>query len=165
MRILIATASKHGATEEIGQAIADQLGERGHDADVVTPEQVQDLSGYDAVVLGSAVYAGHWLRSALDLVDRHGDQLAQRPVWLFSSGPIGDPPEPDEDPVDVADVSVVTEARGHRLFAGRLDRSRLGFGERALVAALRAPEGDFRNWDAIGAWADEIAEELAVQPG
>jgi menaquinone-dependent protoporphyrinogen oxidase len=86
---------------------------------------------------------------------------APRPVWLFSSGPIGDPPQPDEEPVDAGDVARSTHARGHRLFAGRLDRHRLGFGEKAVVMALRAADGDFRDWDAIDTWAAQIAGELS----
>jgi menaquinone-dependent protoporphyrinogen oxidase len=84
-----------------------------------------------------------------------------RPVWLFSSGPIGDPPKPDEEPVEVSDIAKATHVRGHRLFAGRLDRHRLGFGEKAVVAALRVADGDFRDWDAIDAWGAQIAGELS----
>jgi menaquinone-dependent protoporphyrinogen oxidase len=93
-------------------------------------------------------------------VERAADDLAARPVWLFSSGPIGEPPKPEEDPVDVAEIVESTSARDHRVFAGRLERSRLGFGERAVVAALRAPDGDFRDWDEIRGWATAIADEL-----
>jgi hypothetical protein len=74
------------------------LGEHGLEATVLPPEQVEGVDGYAAVVLGSAVYAGHWLKPARELVERHAGDLADRPVWLFSSGPVGDPPKPDEDP-------------------------------------------------------------------
>jgi menaquinone-dependent protoporphyrinogen oxidase len=84
------------------------------------------------------------------------------PVWLFSSGPIGDPPKPVEDPVDAQPLVELVGARGHRVFAGDLDRSRLGFAERAIVAAVRAPDGDFRPWPEIEAWAREIAAALEV---
>lgn len=120
------------------------------------------LDVYDAVVIGSAVYAGHWLKEARRLAEQVAG-LDRRPaVWLFSSGPIGDPPKPDEDPVDVTEISDMTGSRGHAVFAGKLDRSTLGFGERAITLALRAPEGDFRDWDAIAAWADRIAEDLGA---
>ena len=84
-------------------------------------------------------------------------------MWLFSSGPIGDPPKPDDDAVDVADLVDAVSAWDHRTFAGRLERARLGFGERAIVAALRAPDGDFRDWDVIAGWAAGIAEALEVR--
>jgi menaquinone-dependent protoporphyrinogen oxidase len=92
------------------------------------------------------------------------NEWRDRPVWLFSSGPIGDPPKPDEQPVDIGAVVVATHAREHRLFSGALSRDRLGFPERAMAAALRAPYGDFRDWDAIDAWSHDIANALAGTP-
>jgi menaquinone-dependent protoporphyrinogen oxidase len=164
MKVLVTAASKHGATAEIAAVIGEVLrGEHGLDAVVVPPEEVATIDGYDAVVVGSAVYAGHWLAAAKDLVDRAGGVLAGMPVWLFSSGPVGDPPKPEEDPVDVAEVVAATKAREHRVFAGKLVKRQLGFGERAIVVALRVPEGDFRDWAEIRGWASKIAGSL--QPG
>jgi menaquinone-dependent protoporphyrinogen oxidase len=94
------------------------------------------------------------------LAGRAGDALAARPVWLFSSGPIGDPPKPEEDPVDVAELLAATGARDHRVFAGRLVRRQLAFGDKAIAVALRVPEGDFRDWTEIKGWAAGIADAL-----
>jgi menaquinone-dependent protoporphyrinogen oxidase len=163
MKVLVTAATKHGATGEIAQAIGDTLRERGLDPTVLEPEQVDGVDGYDAVVLGSAVYAGHWLKPARELVGRCGDALAARPVWLFSSGPVGDPPKPEEDPVDVAEILAATRAREHRLFPGKLVRKQLAFPERAIVTALRVPEGDFRDWPAITEWAGAIATALGAR--
>jgi menaquinone-dependent protoporphyrinogen oxidase len=162
MRVLVTAATKYGATVEIATAIAEVLGEHGLDPAVVPPEQVQKADGYDAVVVGSAVYAGHWLKPARELVDRLGDALVERPVWLFSSGPVGDPPKPEEDPVDVADLVALTKAREHRVFAGKLARKQLSFPDRAIASALRVPEGDFRDWTEIRQWAAAIATALAT---
>ncbi|MCA3748081.1 MAG: hypothetical protein IN808_02955 [Rubrobacter sp.] len=107
------------------------------------------------------MYAGHWLESARELAERYADALAARPTWLFSSGPIGNPPKPEEDPVDITSILDTTGAREHRVFSGKLDKGALGFGEKAIVLALRVPEGDFRDWEAIREWAQEIAAELA----
>jgi menaquinone-dependent protoporphyrinogen oxidase len=161
MKILVSAASKHGATADIATAIAERLVAAGHEADVLAPDSVTSVAGYDAVVLGSGVYVGPWLDVAKDLVERVGDELTAKPVWLFSSGPIGDPPKPEEDPADLPDLMAATGARGHRLFAGLVDKSRLGLGEKVILAAVRASEGDYRPWDEIRAWADEIAAELA----
>ena len=160
MRVLVTAATRHGATAEIAAAIGEVLAGRGLDATVAAPEQVKGVDGHDAVVLGSAVYAGHWLKPVRELVGRLGTVLADRPVWLFSSGPVGDPPKPEEDPVDVAEILTATGARDHRVFAGRLVRKRLSFPERAIVSALRVPDGDFRDWPEIRQWADEIADAL-----
>jgi menaquinone-dependent protoporphyrinogen oxidase len=165
MKILVTAASKHGATSEIATWIGEALTEAGMETEVRAPGVVASLSDYDAVILGSAVYAGRWLDPATDLVKRLREELRARPVWLFSSGPVGDPARPETDPVDVATVQAEAKARGHVVFAGRVDRKRLGFAEWAIVAALRVPDGDFRDQGAVRTWATEIATELATPVG
>ncbi len=160
MNILVSAASKHGATQEIAEFIGARLAGSGHTAGVLPPDEVMRTDGFDAAVLGSAVYAGHWLRAAKDLIERCQPGLVAIPVWTFSSGPLGDPPKPDEDPVDVADVLSACNTEEHMVFAGKLDVDKLGFAERAVARALRAPSGDFRNWNAIEAWVDGIAAAL-----
>jgi menaquinone-dependent protoporphyrinogen oxidase len=125
-------------------------------------EQRPDPAGYDAVVLASAVYVGRWLEPARHYATEHAAALRTRPVWLLSSGPIGEPPFPSDEPYDVAPISALLGPRAHRVLPGRLDKQLLGFGERAMVTAMRAPVGDCRDWDGLRAWGEEIAEELAV---
>jgi menaquinone-dependent protoporphyrinogen oxidase len=164
MKILVASASKHGSTAEIAGAIGERLSMDGHDVDVRPAEAVEGVAGYDAIVLGSGVYAGHWLDAAKKLIERDGAVLAARQVWLFSSGPIGDPAKPDGEPSEVADLVARTGAVGHRVFAGKIDRHELGFAERAILAVVKAPEGDFRPWDAVHGWAVEIGGVLRSGP-
>ena len=159
-RVLVTAGSKHGATAEIAARIAEVLTRRGISVVVANPREVRSLEGLDAVVLGSAVYAGHWLSEAIELAEKIAAADPKPPTWLFSSGPIGDPPRPEEDPVDVADVSAKTSATDHRVISGKIDKAKLGFGERAITMALRAPEGDFRDWVEIEAWADGIANSV-----
>jgi len=160
IRILVTAASKHGATAEIAGVIAEHLTAAGHDVDLREPDSVHDLDNIDAVVLGSAVYIGHWLKPARELVTRVGSELASRPVWMFSSGPVGDPLKPSENSVDVAAVVAATGAREHRVFAGHVNEDQLGFSERAMVRTFRAAVGDFRDWEAIKGWAREIDAQL-----
>ena len=160
MRILVTVASKHGSTGEIGEIIAGVLRDAGHTIASAAPQSVRDVAPFDAVVLGSAVYAGHWLQPAQAFVERNAADLAARPLWIFSSGPIGDPPMPADEARETADVAERLGARGHRTFAGKLDRTQLGFMERAITRGLKAPEGDFRDLEAIRHWADEIASAL-----
>jgi menaquinone-dependent protoporphyrinogen oxidase len=159
VNVLVSAASRYGSTTEIAAAIADELRARGLSVAQVPPSDVERLDDYDAVVLGSGVYAGHWLKPARELADM-ADSLAGRPVWLFSSGPVGDPPKPAENPVDVAAIIAATGAREHRLFAGAITRKRLRFADRAIAAALHVPDGDFRDWDEIRGWAASIAAAL-----
>jgi menaquinone-dependent protoporphyrinogen oxidase len=161
MRVLVAASSKHGATAEIAAEIGRVLSDRGVDTLVMRLEDVFDVSGFDAVVLGSAIYAGRWTGEARRFVNEHGAELAQRPTWLFSSGPIGEPLKPDEESaVKIADAVEKTAAREHRLFAGRIDRSVLGFGERTVVRMVGAKDGDYRDWEDVRAWAASIAAAL-----
>ena len=164
MRIVVAAASKHGATTEIAEAIATELVRRGLTAEVAEPAAVTTLDPYDAVVLGSGLYLGRWQNSAKSMVDRLGPELLKRPVWLFSSGPVGEPPKPTEESPDVAALVTATGAREHLTFSGRIDKSELSLGERAVVAAVRASAGDFRDWGEIKAWAGRIADALGATP-
>jgi menaquinone-dependent protoporphyrinogen oxidase len=160
MRVLVTAGSKHGATAELADRIARDLSAAGHDVVSLPPEQVTDLDGVDAVVLGSAVYVGRWTTSARELMSRLQDELTRRPVWLFSSGPVGDPPLPVEEPTDGAEALAGLGAREHRVFPGRIDRTRLAFGERTIVRALHVAEGDFRDLDEVTDWARSIAAQL-----
>jgi len=124
------------------------------------PEDVGHLTAYDGVVLGSAIYAGHWLTPARDFLERTSSRMRALPVRLFSTGPVGVPPKPEGLPVDVASMLEQSGAREHRIFGGRLDKRALGFGERELVRMVGATEGDYRQWDEIEAWARDIAATL-----
>jgi menaquinone-dependent protoporphyrinogen oxidase len=121
---------------------------------------VRDLKGYDAVVVGSALYLGHWLRPARRFVREHASALRARPVWLFSSGPVGHT-SPESPDVELG-IAELFGARGHQVFAGRLLHSELGVAERLAVQAVHADEGDFRDWADITCWAREIAADLTA---
>lgn len=170
MRILVAHASKCGSTREIAEFIAEKLRGHGVEAEARSVEDVAGLADYDAVVVGSAVYMGHWMPEAVDFVQRSAGVLVDRPVWLFSSGPLLLPPgdasldDPKLTPEEVPALLEAVRPREHRVFFGALDPAKLGFKYRALrkLPAARAalPEGDFRNWVDIEAWASEIARAL-----
>ncbi len=171
MKILIAVASKYGATEEIAQRIAQRLAANGHETRVLDANSAT-VSGYDAFVIGSAVYMGHWMRDAMAFVHRSRDHLVHQPVWLFSSGPLGNETmtREAEDPLKAAkpqELPELTEAllpRRHRVFFGALDPKKLSFRDRMLrmlpSGRRMLPEGDFRDWGDIDSWATEIARGL-----
>ena len=168
-RVLVTAASQHKATAEIAQAIGQALTEQGLNVAVIPPAEVRSLDGYDAVVIGSAVYVGHWLDAAKDFVLRFADALDDRPVWLFSSGPVGKPSgklaqSMGQDPVDLPEMIAATHAREHRMFAGKLDRKQLSLFQRASLLVFRSLEGDFRDWGAVRQWAEGIAGQLAHTP-
>ena len=168
MTVLVTAASKHGATREIAEQIARVLEEHAVPADVVDIDEADDVAGYDAYVVGSGIYLGNWLKGARRFVDTYAGELAQRPTWLFASGSIvGAPPVADDPnalrPGLVEKLVETTHAREHKLFAGKLDTSKLGLLEKAAVRGAHASEGDYRDWDDVARWATAIASELSAQ--
>jgi menaquinone-dependent protoporphyrinogen oxidase len=173
MKVLVAYATKHGATQGIAERIAVGLGAAGLRADVKPIRSVGDVSGYGAVVVGSAAYIGHWLPEATEFVRAHRAVLTDRPTWLFSSGPLGTGPMKPlaqgqrvaAEPKEVPELREAIRPRDHRVFSGALTPAKLGLRDRAIrtLPAGRAllPEGDFRDWTDIDAWAAGIASELA----
>lgn len=166
-RVLISAASRHGSTREIARVIGDTLAGQGIEVDIVPPDAVDSIADYDAVVLGSAVYTGHWLVPARDLVGRFREELATRSLWLFSSGPVGDPARKltesmKHDPVEIARISRDIHPQDHHVFAGRLDPQLLNLPQRASLLVFRDMRGDFRDWAEIRQWADGIAADLTT---
>jgi menaquinone-dependent protoporphyrinogen oxidase len=168
MKVLVAVASKHGSTREIAGAIVEELQNANVEADLRDASEVGTIRGYDAIILGSAVYMGKWLPEARHFPEHHRVALSRLPVWLFSSGPLGtDDPQPQDDPTQLSASIGKVKVRGHKVFVGKLASEGLGFGERIAVKMVRAtygdyhaPYGDYRNWDDVRAWAREIATEL-----
>jgi menaquinone-dependent protoporphyrinogen oxidase len=164
MNVLVAYASKHGSTEGIASAIADRMTEIGVTATARSVDDVRGLEGVDAVILGSAIYAGSWRNEAVEFVHRHAEALAERPVWLFSSGPLGEQVQDEEEqPRQLPEIEGIVASVEHRIFFGTLDRTKLGFAERMIMKTVRAADGDFRDWDGIRDWADAIAANLRAR--
>ena len=176
MRVLVVYATRHGATAGIAERIAAALNAAGLSADVRPVEEVEGVERYDAVVLGGAAYMFHWLKPAVTFARRHRKELAARPVWLFSSGPLGTDLEDKEGrnvlettrPKEFDELSQLLHPRGEQVFFGAYDPDArpVGLAERFvqhMPAARDAfPAGDFRDWPAIDAWAAQIAAELGA---
>ena len=161
MTVLVAYASKHGSTQGIAERIAEKLRQLGKEAEARPVDAVEAPGSYEALVIGSAIYYGSWLKEATEWVHRNRAVLAQRPVWLFSVGPLGiEFKDAEQQPKEMAEFREAIGPRGQRTFFGALDPNRLSFTERMMVKAVHAPEGDFRNWQSIEAWAESIAREL-----
>jgi menaquinone-dependent protoporphyrinogen oxidase len=162
--VLVAYASKHGSTAEIAHKIAETLSRSGLTVDCVKAGAVDGVQGYDAVVVGSAVYIKRWRGDARRFLRRHGDDLSCRPLWVFSSGPVGDPKnDPNSswlEPPKIIDLVVRLGAREHVVFGGRMPTKPRGPAQRAMVTNCPCEYRDRRNWDEIEAWAAKIATEV-----
>ena len=166
-KVLVTYASKYGSTAQIADRISSVLESRGLDVEEMPVGKAKSAGDYKAVVLGSAVYAGQWRAEAAEWLKRNADELAKRPTWIFSSGPTG-----EGDPSELMNgwrlpesLEEVVEGIGPReiaFFHGNLDMDKLNFGEKLIVKAIKAPTGDFRVWDQIDSWAEEVARIVAA---
>jgi menaquinone-dependent protoporphyrinogen oxidase len=163
--ILVAYASKNGSTAEIAQAIGKELQATGKNADVVEMKTVKALAGYDAVVLGAPLYMGSVMGDMGKFVGRHRDELAIIPVAAFVVGIA--PKDPKPGAIETA-MGALVKALGpvtpvaSVLFAGKLDPAKVNFVMRKFMEMAKIPTGDFRDWDAITAWARGLPAVLKV---
>ena len=182
--VLIVYGSRHGATKGIAEFIGEALRAQGLDAVVEPAERVHTVTNIDAFVVGSAIYMGSWLKEPIEFLERQRDLLVTKPVWLFSSGPLkgssketaeADPLESALGPIEgpgsgghrrIVELETAIGAREHRAFYGAFDPTdppkamserfvRMMPGSKGIL-----PPGDFRDWEAVDAWAHEIAGAL-----
>jgi len=164
-RVLVTYATKYGATAEIAEKIGEVLRSQGLQAEVQAADRATEPGSYTAVVLGSAIYAGQWRKEAVTFLEANEQTLAGMPVWFFSSGPTG-----KGDPVELVKGWRFPEGqrpiadrigpRDMAVFHGVIDGHKVNFAEKLIIKALKAPFGDFRDWEAITAWATSIGDEL-----
>jgi menaquinone-dependent protoporphyrinogen oxidase len=176
MDVLVGFATAHGSTQGIAKAIGDRLTQAGLQVDVRAIDAIEGLDGYDAVILGSAIHSDAWLPPASAFVKHHVAELATRPVWLFSVSSIGETSgifgqgvtgfmrrmrkESDE----LVSFRLAVRPRGHRNFAGSVERSHWNLAGDLFLKAFGGTYGDHRDWQDIAAWADGIARDLSALP-
>ena len=187
MRVQVVYASRHGWTAGIAERIADVLRAEGADVVLADAASRPDASGFDAYVIGSGVQIGSWHKEGVEFLERNQSPLATKPVWLFSSGPLPGSSMmtetedrltlalgPEDGPGSggrkkIATLSGAIHPREHRVFLGGFDPHDppKSMQERLVrlmpVAKSVLPAGDFREWDAIEAWAREISAELVAK--
>lgn len=178
MKVLVAYASRYGSTKGIAEFIGEGLRHHGIQVDVQDVRAVRNPKDYDAFVVGSAVYLGHWMKEARNFASKNRAVLAAHPVWLFSSGPLGTKPTDAKGrdllevsaPKELDELTALLKPRDHRVFFGALDSARLKgthstlykLAGRSQAGREAMPEGDFRNWKGIEAWVNGIAEALGA---
>jgi len=164
-QVLVTYATKYGATAEIAEKIGQVLREAGLRTDVLTVDRVSNLHSYKAIVLGSAVYIGRWRKQAAKFLKTNEKVLAERLVWLFSSGPTGkgDPVELTEGwrfPKVLQPIADRIQSRDIAVFHGAVVLEKLNPLHKWMIKKVKSPVGDFRDWDAVTSWAMDIADVL-----
>lgn len=159
MKVLIAYGSKMGGTAGLADMLAAELMAQGISTDVRAADSVGTLVGYDAVIVGGALYATRWHRAARRFVKRRTSELRNRRVFMFSSGPLDDSAAAKEIPPtrQVHRLMKRVGAREHKTFGGWLPASAKGI---AAAAMAKEHAGDWRNPEMVEAWADHLAQTL-----
>ena len=161
MRVLVTWGSRHGGTAGIARQVAAALEDAGVEVELRAARDIEQFAGFDAAIIGGAVYGNRWHRDARHFVNRHLARLRRIPVWLFSSGPLDDSASRATVPA-VPQVAVLMDrlgALGHATFGGRLTRDVTGWLAHAIA---RHHSGDWRNQAQIRAWAIDIAARLST---
>lgn len=164
-KVLVAYASKHGATAEIAEKIGQVLKQAGLQVEILPVKKVKKLQEYSAAVLGSSIYIAMWHKEMVKFLTDNEKQLTSLPVWLFSSGPMG-----EGDPVELSQGWRFPEAqrtliegikpRDTAIFHGVIDPRKMGMLEKWVIKNVKAPTGDFRDWNLITAWAEKVVAAL-----
>ena len=167
--ILITYATRYGSTQEVAEQVAATLRENGLEVELQPARRVQTLDDYSAVVLGTPLYIGRWLRDARRFLTQHQEALMERPVAVFSLGPTGEGEEEGEGVCGQLDEQLAgfpwLEPVAVALFGGRYDPTKLGLFHRMLASLpasplYQMPASDVRDWERIQAWAKDLATTL-----
>ena len=162
--ILVAYATRYGSTAEVAEAIGDELRKTGVEVDVQPIDDILDLSRYRAVIIGSPIYMGKWLPEAQVFVERHQQHLRGKPVAYFAVGLTimgGTPDAIRKAEASMGQVRMLVNPVDIGIFPGRLESSRLSVADRAITKLIRAKTGDFRDWEAVRAWAQALRPKIA----
>jgi menaquinone-dependent protoporphyrinogen oxidase len=161
-KILVTYATRAGSTAGVAEAIGRTLSESGALVDVLPMQAVNDLSPYQAVVAGSAIQNKQWLPEAVQFIQAHRDELAQKPFAAFLVCMTLAMKNAGQYRPFVSDflqpVRTLVKPVSEGLFAGSLDIRKVPsagdrFKFRLSVLLGVWSEGDHRDWNAIRTWA------------
>ena len=165
VKVLVAYGSKYGSTKEIAEKIGEAIKQEGLQVEVLSADKVKDVAGYQGVVIGSASYMFNWRKEVKNFITKNEKTLSERPVWIFSSGPLE-----KGDPVQLLKGQVLPKAfqpvvdrikpRDIAVFHGAIFMEKLNFFEKWMMQRIKTGVGDFRDWEMITAWAKKVAADM-----
>lgn len=162
--ILVAFATRYGSTQEVAEAVAATLCERGLAVDIQPMRDVRTLEGYRTVVLGAPLYMFHWHKDALHFLARYREALTKRPVAVFALGPFHAEEKEFQGAREQLDKELAKfpwlTPQAITIFGGKFDPQKLSFPYNLVPALKNMPASDVRDWTAIRAWADDLAVQF-----
>jgi len=163
-KTLVVFGSKYGATAEIADKIGEALSKSGMAVDVMPAKIVSSIDSYDTIIIGSALYIGQWRKEVIKFINNNQNDLMNKKVWIFTSGPTG-----DKDPVEgiqgkffpdkLKAVINTIKPKEITVFHGNLNEEKLSALEKFVINKVNAPLGDFRDWKTIERWAKRISRQ------
>lgn len=162
-KILVVYASKCGSTAEIADSMARTLSGKGFTVDVMPVKKVTSLTGYDAILAGSAIRVGAWLPEAVDFVKNNQPEIDKIPTAIFTVHGLNWENTSASEALRKNYTTIVKQMVTpveEVFFAGKIDYSKMTFLEKMMSKAVKAQEEDRRDWDAIKGWADSIPAKL-----
>lgn len=166
---LVTYASLTGSTQEVAEAVAATLHERGIEVDCRPMRDVRSVQAYSAVVIGAAIYFGRLHKDARSFLSRFSRELVEQPVAIFAMGPFHDDPKEWHKVRTELDKAVAKfpwfNPRAREVFGGRFDGAKLPFPYTLLPVLKGLPTSDIRDWEAIRAWARRVADLLQSESG
>lgn len=165
VKVLVAYGSKYGSTKEIADKIGEAIKEEGLEVDILSADKVKNVTDYQGVVIGSAVYIGGWRKEVTSFVKKNEKALSERPVWIFSSGPAGrgDPVQRVQGwlyPKALKPVIDNIKPRDVTVFHGNINTEKMNAIEKWMIKQVKSEYGDFRDWEVIAKWGKKAAGEI-----
>jgi menaquinone-dependent protoporphyrinogen oxidase len=165
VKVLVAYGSKYGSTKEIAEKVGEVLKQEGLQVDVLSADKVKDVTDYQGIIIGSAMYIGMWRKEVKKFVKNNEKELTQKPVWIFTSGPTGkgDPVKQMSGwlyPQGLKPVIENIKPRDITVFHGNAIVEKMSGMEKWVMKRVKSETGDFRDWGMITAWAKKVAAEM-----
>lgn len=162
--ILVIYATRYGSTRKVAEVVAATLQGYGYAVDIQPIRDVKTISGYNAIILGAALYMYHWHKDARRFLSKHRKMLLEKPVAIFALGPTHDPYDEKEWQDSHAQLDKALKKYtwlkplSRKMFGGAFDPKKLHFPINVLAGA--EPASDIRNWTAIRSWASKLAAQF-----
>ena len=167
VRVLVAYETSKGSTAEIAETIAAEMRKGGVDALAASISDAPLPEDYTHVIVGGPIYMGS-IKGVKGFVERHKAVLQERLIGAFAVGmsfAVEDEEKQAAGRKALDEAIAPLEVAHLGYFAGKIDMEKLSFLEKMAVKMVKSPVGDFRDWDAVKGWAQEVLMAVNRESG